>query len=53
VTIARARPRTRPRAPVLAVAPQTFHARSVTLYASTLHPTGARYTALATGYIQP
>jgi 2'-5' RNA ligase len=54
VTIARARPRTRPRGTTLQLAPQTFHGRSVTLYASHLSPAGARYEVLATsGYIQP
>jgi 2'-5' RNA ligase len=54
VTLARARPRTRPRRPDLQLEPRTFHGRSVTLYASHLSPAGARYEVLATsGYIQP
>lgn len=55
VTLARLRPRTRPpREAHLQLAPQTFHGRSVTLYASHLGPEGARYEVLATsGYIQP
>lgn len=55
VTLARLRPRTPPpRQANLALTPQTFDGRSVTLYASHLSPNGARYEKLATsGYIQP
>ncbi|MDA0174362.1 RNA 2',3'-cyclic phosphodiesterase [Solirubrobacter taibaiensis] len=57
VTLARLRPRTKPpRDRPLTLEPQTFHGAAVTLYASRLHPDGARYEALVTsrlGYIQP
>jgi RNA 2',3'-cyclic 3'-phosphodiesterase len=57
VTLARLRPRTRPPRQVpLDIAHTPFHGRSLTLYASRLHPGGARYEALITtslGYIQP
>jgi 2'-5' RNA ligase len=54
VTIARARPRVRPGRATPTIEPQTFHGRSVTLYASHLTPAGARYEQRATsGYIQP
>ncbi len=57
VTLARLRPRARPpREARLDIAPTPFHGRSLTLYASRLHPDGARYEALITrslGYIQP
>jgi 2'-5' RNA ligase len=57
VTLARLRPRIRPprEAPV-DIAHTPFHGRALTLYASRLHPDGARYEALITqslGYIQP
>jgi RNA 2',3'-cyclic 3'-phosphodiesterase len=48
VTVARLRPRARaPREIAAAPAPVRFHAEAVTLYASRLHPGGARYEALA------
>jgi 2'-5' RNA ligase len=57
VTLARLRPRTKPpRGTALTVEPRTFHGEAVTLYASRLHPDGARYEALVRaplGYIQP
>lgn len=49
VTVARRRPRTpSPRAAHSDLEPLSFHATAVTLYASQLHPQGARYEALAT-----
>ena len=48
VTLARLRPRERPQTTELTLEPLTFHATAVTLYASRLHPTGARYEPLAT-----
>ena len=49
VTIARLRPRVRaPRAAALEVEPLEFAGQAVTLYVSRLHPSGARYEALAT-----
>ena len=49
VTIARLRPRVRPpRSSPLEVEPLEFAGRALTLYASRLHPSGARYEALAT-----
>jgi len=49
VTIARLRPRVRPpRSSLLEVEPLEFAGRALTLYASRLHPSGARYEALAT-----
>ena len=49
VTVARLRPRTRPpRAADAHLEPLSFHGTAVTLYASQLHPSGARYEALAT-----
>jgi 2'-5' RNA ligase len=57
VTLARLRPRTKPpRGITLTLEPRSFHGEAVTLYASRLHPDGARYEALVTsslGYIQP
>ena len=57
VTLARLRPRTKPpRGTTLTLEPRSFHGEAVTLYASRLHPDGARYEALVTsrlGYIQP
>lgn len=48
VTVARLRPRARPpRTAELAVTPLSFAAEAVTLYASRLHPSGARYEPLA------
>jgi 2'-5' RNA ligase len=48
VTIARLRPRVRPpRTAPLEVEPLEFAGRSVTLYVSRLHPSGARYEPLA------
>ncbi len=48
VTIARLRPRVRPpRTARLDVEPLDFAGRSVTLYVSRLHPSGARYEPLA------
>jgi 2'-5' RNA ligase len=48
VTIARLRPRTRaPRETTLAVDQLQFRGEAVTLYASRLHPSGARYEALS------
>ena len=48
VTVARLRPRARPpRTAPLHVDARQFSAASVTLYASRLHPSGARYEALA------
>ena len=48
VTIARLRPRVRPpRGAALAVEPLEFEGKAVTLYVSRLHPSGARYEALA------
>jgi 2'-5' RNA ligase len=49
VTVARLRPRSRPpgRADI-ALEQLSFHGTAVTLYASRLHPSGARYEALAT-----
>jgi 2'-5' RNA ligase len=48
VTIARLRPRTRaPRETALAVDQLQFRGEAVTLYASRLHPSGARYDALS------
>jgi 2'-5' RNA ligase len=47
-TVARLRPRARAPREIAAVpAPLRFHAEAVTLYASRLHPAGARYDALA------
>lgn len=47
-TVARLRPRARaPREVAAAPAPLRFHAAAVTLYASRLHPSGARYEPLA------
>jgi RNA 2',3'-cyclic 3'-phosphodiesterase len=47
-TVARLRPRTRPpRDVALPLAPLAFTADAVTLYVSRLHPSGARYEALA------
>jgi RNA 2',3'-cyclic 3'-phosphodiesterase len=46
-TVARLRPRARPpRSVVVAPEPLAFQADAVTLYASRLHPSGARYEAL-------
>ena len=57
VTLARLRPRTKaPRGTALTLEPRSFHGEAVTLYASRLHPDGARYEALVRsrlGYIQP
>ena len=57
VTLARLRPRTKsPRGTSLTLELRSFHGEAVTLYASRLHPDGARYEALVTsrlGYIQP
>ena len=48
VTIARLRPRVRPpRAAAIESEPLAFAGRAVTLYASRLHPSGARYEPLA------
>ena len=48
VTIARLRPRARPpRTAALDVEPLEFDGEAVTLYVSRLHPSGARYEALA------
>jgi 2'-5' RNA ligase len=48
VTVARLRPRTRaPRQAVLAIDRLQFSGEAVTLYASHLHPSGARYEALS------
>jgi RNA 2',3'-cyclic 3'-phosphodiesterase len=48
VTIARLRPRVRPpREAALEVEPLEFAGEAVTLYVSRLHPSGARYEALA------
>ena len=56
-TLARLRPRTKPpRGTTLTLDPRSFHGEAVTLYASRLHPDGARYEALVRaplGYIQP
>ncbi len=46
VTLARLRPRERPTPTHLSLEPLTFHGTAVTLYASRLHPTGARYEPL-------
>jgi|SRR6478736_965344 len=48
VTLARLRPRERAPRTDLTLEPLTFHGTAVTLYASRLHPTGARYEPLAT-----
>jgi 2'-5' RNA ligase len=49
VTVARLRPRTRPpNSAHTALEPLDFHGTAVTLYASRLHPSGARYEALET-----
>ncbi len=49
VTIARLRPRVRPpRTAALDLEPLEFVGRSLTLYVSRLHPSGARYEPLAT-----
>ncbi|MBE2315324.1 RNA 2',3'-cyclic phosphodiesterase [Solirubrobacter sp. CPCC 204708] len=57
VTVARMRPRvTPPREVPLDLEPTRFHGRSLTLYRSQLHPSGASYHALISqplGYIQP
>ena len=57
VTLARLRPRIKPPlGTTLTLEPQSFHGEAVTLYASRLHPDGARYEALVRsrlGYIQP
>ena len=48
VTVARLRPRTRPpRDAVVAVDRQEFSGEAITLYASHLHPSGARYEAVS------
>jgi 2'-5' RNA ligase len=48
VTVARLRPRVDPpRSAALAVEPLQFVGEAVTLYVSRLHPSGARYEALA------
>jgi 2'-5' RNA ligase len=48
ITVARLRPRARPpRSVEVAPEPVEFHASAVTLFASRLHPHGARYEALA------
>jgi 2'-5' RNA ligase len=48
VTVARLRPRARaPRAAALQLDRREFSATAVTLYASRLHPSGARYEPLA------
>jgi RNA 2',3'-cyclic 3'-phosphodiesterase len=48
VTIARLKPRARrPRRVLAPLEPLAFHGTAVTLYASRLHPSGARYEALA------
>jgi 2'-5' RNA ligase len=46
-TVARLRPRARPRDPDGALEPLAFHPDAVTLYVSRLHPSGARYEPLA------
>jgi 2'-5' RNA ligase len=49
VTVARLRPRTPPqRETDLSIAPLHFEGRAITLYASRLHPNGARYEPLVT-----
>jgi 2'-5' RNA ligase len=47
VTLARLRPRERAKEAHFALEPLTFHGTAVTLYASRLHPSGARYEPLA------
>jgi 2'-5' RNA ligase len=52
VTVARLRPRTLPpRAAELTLDRQEFRGEAVTLYASRLHPSGARYEAIARGVL--
>jgi 2'-5' RNA ligase len=46
-TVARLRPRARPRDPDGTLEPVAFHPDAVTLYVSRLHPSGARYEPLA------
>jgi 2'-5' RNA ligase len=48
VTVARTRGRAQAKRVDLELAPLTFHGQAVTLYVSRLHPSGARYEALAT-----
>jgi len=53
VTVARLRPRARPpRAVALDREPLSFSGRAVTLYASRLHPSGARYEPLASASLR-